>query len=67
MIKLDENCIYSDTDSLKVFGDYDKSVIENYNKSVVERIKKVSSQLEIPIEKYAPKDNEGVPHMLRHF
>ena len=67
LIQLDQKEIYADTDSLKVFGDYDKSVIDNYNKSVEERIKRVSKELDIPIEKFAPKDNEGIPHMLRTF
>ena len=36
LIKLDKNVLYADTDSLKLFGDYDKMVIENYNKLVEE-------------------------------
>lgn len=67
LIKLDENVIYSDTDSLKVYGNYNKSVIENYNKEVEKRIKKVSEELDISFEKFAPKDNDGVPHMLGLF
>lgn len=67
LIQLDKNCIYSDTDSLKVFGDYDKAIINNYNKSVEERIKRVSKELDIPIEKFAPKDSEGISHMLGLF
>lgn len=67
IIQLDTNCIYADTDSIKVFGDYNKNVVENYNKSVIERIKKVSEELEIPIEKFAPEDSKGVSHMLGLF
>ena len=46
---------------------YDKSVFEKYNESVVEKIKFVSKNLEIPFEKYAPKDKKGVPHLLGVF
>ncbi len=67
IIQLDQNCIYADTDSIKVYGDYDKSVIENYNKSVEKRIEKASKDLDISIEKFAPEDSKGIKHMLRTF
>ena len=67
LAKLDTHVIYADTDSLKVYGDYDKSVIDNYNIEVENRIKRVSEELDIPIEKFAPKDSEGIPHMLGVF
>ena len=65
--KLDEKCIYCDTDSLKLFRGYDKNVILDYNKSVKERIKKVSKLLQIPMEKYEPKDIKGEKHLLGVF
>lgn len=67
MIKLDKYCVYSDTDSLKLLQGYDKNVIENYNKFVENKIKRVSEILEIPIEKFAPKDSKGEKHMLGVF
>ena len=67
LIKLDEYNIYADTDSLKLIDGYDKKIIENYNKSVIERIKYVSKILNIPIEKYSPKDIKGVNHLLGVF
>lgn len=67
LAKLDTQVIYADTDSLKVYGNYDKSVIDNYNIEVENRIKRVSEELKIPIEKFAPKDSEGIPHMLGVF
>lgn len=67
LIQLDEYCIYADTDSLKLKKGYNKEVIENYNKMVKKRIEKVSKELEIPIEKFAPKDKEGISHMLGLF
>ena len=67
LIKLDEYIIYSDTDSLKICEGYDKKVIEEYNKSVIERIKYVSSGLNIPFEKYSPKDINGKEHLLGVF
>ena len=44
LVKLDKNVLYADTDSLKLFGDYDEKIIENYNKSVIERIEKVCKE-----------------------
>ena len=67
LIKLDKNCLYADTDSLKLSDGYDKSVIENYNNDVIERIKYVSKILDIPIEKYSPKDIKGDSHLLGVF
>lgn len=67
VIELDDYVVYCDTDSCKLVDGYDKSVFEKYNESVVEKIKFVSKQLEIPFEKYAPKDKKGVPHLLGVF
>lgn len=67
VIELDDYVVYCDTDSCKLVDGYDKSVFEKYNKSVVEKIKFVSNKLEIPFEKYAPKDKKGVPHLLGIF
>ena len=67
LIKLDEKVLYSDTDSLKICEGYDKNVINDYNNEVVERVKYVSKVLDIPIEKYSPKDIKGVSHLLGVF
>ena len=67
IIKLDDYVVYCDTDSIKVLDGYDKSVIDSYNESVKEKIKKVSEELNIPIERFAPKDIYGVSHMLGVF
>lgn len=67
VIELDDYVVYCDTDSCKLVDGYDKSVFEKYNESVVEKIKFVSNKLEIPFEKYAPKDKKGVPHLLGIF
>lgn len=67
LIKLDKNVIYADTDSLKLFGNYDKMIIENYNKEVEKRIEIVSKELEIDINKFKPKDTKGIEHMLGLF
>lgn len=56
-----------DTDSLKLFGDYDKSVIENYNKSVVEKIKNVCKERNIDINRFKPKDRNGKEHLIGVF
>lgn len=67
LIKLDKYQVYADTDSLKLLNGYDKNVIEDYNKKVVERIKYVSEILNIPYEKYSPKDIKGEEHLLGVF
>ena len=67
LIKLDKNVLYSDTDSLKLFGNYDKMVIEDYNKSVIERIQKVCDEREIDINKFKPKDVKGKERWLGVF
>ena len=66
-IKLDDYCIYMDTDSLKLRKGYDIKVIENYNNFVENKINYVSKKLEIPIEKFAPKDSKGKSRMLGVF
>ena len=67
LIKLDKNVVYADTDSLKIYGDFDMSVIENYNKEVENRIKRVSEELGIDINKFKPKDKKGKEHLLGVF
>lgn len=67
LIQLDKYVIYSDTDSLKLLDGYDQSVIDSYNNYVINKIKKVSKQLDIPFEKFAPKDSKGESHILGVF
>ena len=67
LIKLDQYAVYLDTDSIKLAEGYDKNVINNYNNEVEERIKYVSKILDIPIEKYSPKDIKGDSHLLGVF
>ena len=64
---MDEYNLYADTDSLKLCEGYDKNIILNYNEEVKERIKYVSKILNIPIEKYSPKDIKGEEHLLGVF
>ena len=67
VIDLDEYVCYCDTDSCKLVEGYDAEVFNKYNKSVEEKIKFVSSVLDIPIDRFAPCDKFGVPHMLGLF
>ena len=67
LIQLDKYTIYSDTDSLKLLEGYDKSVIDYYNNFVINKIKNVSKKLDIPFEKFAPKDSKGESHILGVF
>ena len=67
LLKLDEYCIYCDTDSLKLKEGYDKSVIDEYNKSVLKKIKKVCNDRDIPFDSFSPKDIKGREHTLGLF
>ena len=67
VMKLDEDVIYCDTDSLKVVSGYDKSVIEEYNKNVRKRIEYVSKKLDINPYKFEPKDVKGKSRMIGLF
>jgi hypothetical protein len=67
IIQLDKYQVYADTDSLKLADGYNEEVIKNYNKSVEERIKRVSEELRIPLEKFAPTDIKGKVRMLGVF
>lgn len=67
LLMLDEYVIYSDTDSLKLSKGYDKNIIEHYNNYVRARIERVSRELDIEYNKYAPRDIKGKEHLLGLF
>ena len=67
VIKLDEKVVYCDTDSMKLKEGYDKNVIIDYNKFVINKLKYVSKLLDIPYEKFSPKDSKGEKHILGVF
>lgn len=67
VIQLDEYVVYCDTDSMKLKEGYNKKVIENYNKFVENKIRHVSKILDIPFEKFSPKDSKGEEHLLGVF
>lgn len=67
VIKLDEYVVYCDTDSMKLKEGYDKTVIENYNKFVIKKLQYVSKLLDIPFDKFSPKDSKGEEHILGVF
>lgn len=67
VLALDEYTIYCDTDSLKLYKGYDKSIIDRYNENVKNRIEFVAERLGIDINRYAPADKKGIPHMLGLF
>ena len=67
VFNLDKYVVYCDTDSIKLKQGYSKNIIEKYNKEVEQKIIKASQDLNIPIEKFAPKDIKGKSHMLGLF
>lgn len=56
-----------DTDSLKLEKGYNEDVIKEYNKKVLCKLKNLSEIFEIPYEKFAPKDKDGIAHPLGVF
>ena len=64
IIPNDEYVAYVDTDSIKATKKLD---IDNYNKKVVDNLKKSSRFLKIPLEKYMPKDTDGVTRIIGKF
>lgn len=67
LYKLDEYVVYGDTDSLKLKEGFDKNIIDEYNKNVINKLKKVSNDLNIPFEKFSPKDIKGESHTIGLF
>lgn len=67
VMKLDKYVIYCDTDSIKLAKGYDKKIIEKYNQTVRNRLEFTSRKLNIPLENFSPKDNNGKVHMLGLF
>ena len=67
VVKLDDYVIYCDTDSIKLKNGYNKKIIEEYNISVLEKLEKVSNILEINIEDFMPKDNDGIKRIIGLF
>lgn len=65
VIALDEYALYMDTDSIKLKDGFNMKVIENYNRKVLETIENVSKDRGIPIERFLPKDKDGIEHTLR--
>lgn len=67
VIANDDYVVYCDTDSCKLVEGYDKNVFIDYNKSVEERINFVAKVLKLDVNKYAPSDIKGKPHMMGLF
>lgn len=67
VIDNDYYTVYCDTDSEKLIPGYNKQVIEDYNKSVLETLEKASKKLDIPLEKFKPKDKKGYERPLGIF
>ena len=67
VIANDNYVVYCDTDSCKLVEGYDKNVFLDYNKSVEEKINFVCSVLKLDVNKYAPTDIKGRPHMMGLF
>lgn len=67
IMKLDKYGVYFDTDSLKLRKGYNKNIIDEYNLEVYKYLTKASTDLNIPIEKFMPKDIKGIERPLGVF
>lgn len=52
---------------MKLAEGYNKDYIDNYNKKVIARLEHVSKVLDIPIDRFKPKDKKGIEHPLGVF
>lgn len=63
VLKLDENIMYSDTDSLKLFN-YNGDYFEKDNAEIMKRHAEIAKELKIDIEDLSPVDIKGKPHPI---
>lgn len=66
ILALDYNVAYCDTDSIK-FIDCDSNFFNEYNKRIEERENERADMLGIPLDKFCPRDKNGIPHRLGIF
>lgn len=66
ILKLDEDLVYADTDSLKFINDH-TSVIESYNRKIVKKLKQACKENDIDTALLEPLDINGDSHMLGVF
>lgn len=67
VIALDNDVCYYDTDSIFGMGDKVYKVVDEYNKSVLKHLETISSDLNIPLDRFMPKDRKGISHPLGVF
>ena len=67
VLKLDNDVVYYDTDSIKGVGDRVIEVVNEYNTSVLKRLEAVSEALNIPLDRFMPADRKGRKHPLGVF
>lgn len=67
LVQLDEYCVYSDTDSLKLLQGYDKKIIYQYNLNIINKIRTVSKKRKIDIEHFMPRDINNKAHPIGLF
>lgn len=67
LIQLDEYCVYSDTDSLKLLQGYDKKILYQYNANIIKKIRDVSKKRGIDINRFMPCDINNKAHPIGLF
>ena len=67
LIKLDEDVIYCDTDSIKYVGNHN-DIFQEYNRNVYKHYKEICEVFpKIKLEMFMPKDKFGIKHPLGMF
>lgn len=61
--EFDKYSIYSDTDSIKYYGDFD-FIFEDYNKKVLEEHEQIAKDLHIDVSRLRPKDIKNIEHPI---
>jgi hypothetical protein len=67
MMKLDQDVVYYDTDSIKGVGSKVIEVVEEYNRKVDREVEKYSKIHDIPIEDFRPLKPNGEPAPIGYF
>jgi hypothetical protein len=68
IIKLGNDYVYSDTDSIKFLNvEKNTPIFESYNQSVVDKLKKVSNERNIDFELFQPKNKKGKSKLIGIF
>lgn len=64
VIQEDENCLYCDTDSMKLKPGFDAGTISRYNESIIRKLFNMCEKYGIDKKRLSPVDKDGAEHMI---